>query len=131
MSSTYGPPQVTVYELRPGEPITAWRIVRAQQKDDPVFLNSFRSNYELSHEPRNVERKSAVMHMGISMYLDEAIAHLTAQRWEKLGDWVARVEIRHGNGINYAHTGHRKHLTIWGDAIKLSQAAVDISTVWK
>jgi len=77
-----------------------------------------------------VERSSCVMHMGISTYLDESIARATAQRWRKLGGWVAQLEMQHGNGFNYAHTGHHGHLTIWGDPVKLSRTAVGISPVW-
>lgn len=125
----YGPPQVTAYELRPGETLTVWRIVRSEHHDDPVFVNSFRSHYELSEEPRQVERTSSVLHMGISTYLEESVAHGTAQRFRKLGDWVARLDLQPGNGFNYAHTGHRLHLTIWGDAIMLSNATVDTNPV--
>lgn len=56
--------------------------------------------------------------MGISAYLNEDVAHETAQRFAKLGDWVARLAMEHGNGFNFAHTGHRGHLTLWGDPIQ-------------
>jgi hypothetical protein len=130
VSSTYGPPQVTVYALRSGEPLVAYRIVRSEHREDPVFIESFRSHYELHTEPRRVERSSSVIHMGISMYLDEGVARKTAQTFPKIGNWVARLELTHGQGFNYAHTGPRLHLTIWGDPVKLSRAAVDISPVW-
>jgi hypothetical protein len=129
MRLTNGPQQVTVYELRAGEPLTVWRIVRSEHPDDVVFVNSFRSHYELSQEPRRVERTSSVIHMGISTYLDEGMARGTAQEWDKLGDWLAKLEMQPGHGFNYAHTGHHGHLTIWGDAIKLSNAAADIIPV--
>lgn len=103
--------------------------MQSEHPDDPVFVRCFRSHYELGEEPRKVERNSSVMHMGISTYLDEAIARGTAQRWPKLGEWVARLEMQHGNGFNYAHTGPPGHLTIWGDPVKLSAMVVDVVPV--
>ena len=69
--------------------------------------------------------------MGISIYLNEGVAHGTAQRFPKLGDFVAQIVLKHGNGFNYAQTGQPLHLTIWGDPIKLSSAVVDIDSVWE
>jgi hypothetical protein len=83
----------------------------------------------MGEEPRKVQRTSSVIHMGISVYLDEAAAHQTAQRFDKLGDWVAALDLTDGQGFNYAHTSHPLHLTIWGDPIKLSGALVDITPV--
>ncbi|MDP2709960.1 MAG: hypothetical protein Q8O56_01955 [Solirubrobacteraceae bacterium] len=127
MRTTYGPPQVAAYELRPGERLICWRIVRSEHRDDPVLLSSLRSNFELGLGPRAAERTSRLIHLGVSAYLNEQSAHETAEKFHKLGDWVARLEMEHGNGFNYAHTGSRWHLTIWGDAIKLSDSVVDIS----
>lgn len=129
MRATYGPPHLAVYELQPGETLTCWRIVRSEHPDDPVFLNSLRSHYELSAEPRSVERTSHLIFLGISTYVDESIAHETAARFRKIGDWLAQLRIEHGHGFNYAQTGHRSHLTIWGDPIKLAASVVDINPV--
>ena len=112
-------------EVAAGSPVTAFRIVRSDLVDDPVFLNSLRSHYELGEEPRRVERSSTVIHMGISAYLDEATAHGTAERFPKLGDFVAEIRLRPTNGFNFAHTGHPRHLTVWGDPVKLQEAVVD------
>jgi hypothetical protein len=68
-----------------GRALAVFRIVRSEYADDPVFLNSLRSNYELGDEPRKVERQSTAIHMGISVHLDRADAVGTAQRWPKLG----------------------------------------------
>jgi hypothetical protein len=127
--TTTGPPRITVLEVGPGRAVTVFRIVRSDNRDDPVLLNSFRSNYELGDEPRKVERSSAVIHMGISSYVDEGVARGTAQRWPKLGDFVAEVRLRPDQGFNFAHTGHPLHLTVWGDPVKLKDAVVDIQSV--
>ena len=129
MRTTFGPPRLTVLAVRPGSPVTIFRIVRSALVDDPAFVNSLRSNYELGEEPRKVERDATVIHMGISAYLEPGIAHGNAQRWPKLGDHVAEVRLQHGRGFNYAHTGHPLHLTIWADPIKLSEAVVDVEPV--
>lgn len=129
MKRTFGPPRLTVLDLWPGQDFHVFRIVRCDNTDDPVFLNSLRSHYELGEEPRKVERDAAVLHVGISAYLEAGVAKETAKRWSKLGDYVARILLTHGNGFNFAHTGHPLHLTLWGDPVKLCDAVVDISGI--
>ncbi len=129
MRTTFGPPQIAAYELRPGEELTCWRIVRSEHHEDPVLLNSLRSNFELGRGPRGAECRSWLVHLGISAYLNEDVAHATADRFHRLGDWVAQLRIEHDNGVNYAHTGHRWHLTTWSDPIKLIGRVVDITAV--
>jgi hypothetical protein len=119
-----------VLEIGQGHATTIFRIVRSDNVDDPVLLNSFKSNYELGEEPRKVERSSTVVHMGLSAYLEEGVAHGTSQKWEKLGDFVAVLRLRPDQGFNFAHTGHPLHLTVWGDPVKLRDAVVDIQPVW-
>jgi hypothetical protein len=129
MRTTTGPARVTVLELSPGTSITVYRIVRSEVRDDPVLVNSLRSNYELGQEPRRVERSSTVIHMGISTYLGEGAARGTAQRFPKLGDFVARLDLTSGRGFNFAQTGHPGHLTVWGDPFKLHDVIGDIRAV--
>lgn len=129
METTFGPLRITVVDIRPGRPLEAFRIVRSDGADDPVLHNSFRSHYELTEEPRGVERKSAVIHMGISMYLEEHVARGTAERFHRLGGFVARCHLTVGKGFNFAHTGHPVHLTVWGDPVKLVESVVDIQPV--
>lgn len=129
MRTTTGPKRITVGEVEPGQTLTVYRIVRADHPEDPVLVNSLRSNYELGEEPRKVERSSTVIHMGISAYTDESVAHGTAQRWPKLGGFVATMILRSGEGFNYAHTGHPLHLTLWGDPVKLRDAIAGIDPI--
>lgn len=129
MRKTTGPARIVVLEIDPGTVITIYRIVRSDHRDDPVFLNSLRSNYELDRPPRNVERSSTVTHMGISAYLDRGLARKTAQQWDKLGDYIAEIRLTPGHGFNYAYTGHSRHLTIWADPVKLREAVRHIRTV--
>jgi hypothetical protein len=106
VNTTFGPLRITVVDIRPGRPLEVFRIVRSDETEDPVLVNSFKSHYELSDEPRGVERKSAVIHMGISMYSEEHVARGTAQKFDKLGGFVARLQLGVGRGFNFAHTGH-------------------------
>ena len=129
MRTTHGPPHLAVYEFQPGEALLCWRIVRSEHPEDPVFLNSLRSHHELSQEPRKVERSSRLIHLGISTYVDDRVASETARRFPKIGEWVAQLRLDYGHGFNYAQTGHRHHLTIWGDPIKLAGTVVDIKPV--
>jgi hypothetical protein len=129
VKTTFGPLRITVVDIPPGRPLEVFRIVRSDGAGDPVLLNSFRSHYELSDEPRGVERRSAVIHMGISMYSAEQIARGTAQRFDKLGGFVARLHLGVGRGFNFAHTGHPSHLTVWGDPVKLVDCVIDIQPV--
>jgi hypothetical protein len=128
MKTTYGTARLSVV-LEIGPPLVVWRIVRSDVAEDPVFLDSFRSNYELGSPPRRIENSAAVIHMGISMYLDRDTAVGTAERFPKLGGFLAEVDLADGRGFNYAFTGHRHHLTIWGDPVKLSEATVDVDPV--
>jgi hypothetical protein len=129
MKTTFGPPTLRVCECRPGTWFEAYRIVRSDAREDPALLNCFRSNFDLCREPRRAERSSAVIHMGISMYMTPSAAIETAQAFPKLGSYVAFLRLEHGHGFNWARTGPDCHLTIWGDPVKLVEAVVDIRPV--
>jgi hypothetical protein len=129
MRTLYGPVRLTVVELPHRAVISVFRIVRSGYRDDPVFLNSLRSNYEMGDEPRKVERESTAVHMGISVHLDRSDAVGTAKRWPKLGDYTARLDLTAGRGFNYAPTGPPGHLTLWADPVKLQDVLVDIEPV--
>lgn len=132
MKTTAGPLRITVLEVPVGRGgINVFRIVRSDNPEDPVLLNSLRSHYELGEEPRKVERTSTLIHMGISAYLQEGVAHGTAQRYPTTGSYVAQLLLRSGNGFNYAQTGHPLHLTLWADPIKLRESVVDIQPIWE
>jgi hypothetical protein len=49
--------RVTVLEVPSGDEVDVFRIVRSDKRGDPAFLDSLRSHYELSHEPRKIERR--------------------------------------------------------------------------
>jgi hypothetical protein len=124
-----GPPRFSVLDVPIGRPVEVFRIVRSDDPEDPVFLNSLRSHYEMSEPPRRVERSSTAIHMGISVYLEAHMAHSTGRRFERLGGYVAQLSLAHGYGFNFAHTGHPLHLTVWADPVKLLAAVADIEPI--
>jgi len=126
-----GPARLSVTQVPPGPGLTVYRIVRTDAEEDPAFLNSFRSHYELAADPRGVEHAWPVIHRGISGYLGEGAAHATAKRFNKLGSYIAQLRLDSGEAFNIAHTGPPQHLTIWADPVKLQEAVVDINAVWE
>jgi hypothetical protein len=62
------------------ELVIAYRIVRSVHRSDPVILDVFRSNYERDARPRGLEVESALIHFGLSMYLEREMAAATALR---------------------------------------------------
>jgi hypothetical protein len=62
---------------RVDDPVLAYRIVRSVNTDDPVIVDSFRSNYELDARPRGMEVESTLIHLGLSMYLKSGMAIAT------------------------------------------------------
>ena len=129
MRTTQGRSRVSVLEIAPGPGVEAFRIVQSGDTDNPAFLDSLRSHYELSQEPRKAERRWTIMHMGISVYLTSERATETALAWPRLGGYIARLELHSDMGFNYAHTGHAGHLTLWADPVKLRDVATDIEIV--
>jgi hypothetical protein len=129
MRTTLGRPQLVVLALRPGEQFEVFRIVRAAVRDDPVMLNSLRSHFALSEEPRRVERDSTVIQLGVTVYVAAELARGTAQRFPKIGDHIGRIRLEHGHGFNFADTAQPGHLTLWADPFKLLEAITDIEAV--
>jgi hypothetical protein len=101
-----------------------FRIVKSDNRDDPLFDQSFRSHYELGLPPRRAEGRSTVVHMGLSMYdsIHQAIA--TARLWRQIGEWVATVRLGPGHGFNLARIGPAHHWTVWGRPEALKAAVV-------
>lgn len=101
-----------------------FRIVKSSDPEDELFDQSFRSHYELRLPPRRAEDRSAVIHMGLSMYSSVGFAVATAQRWRRIGEWVASVRLGPGQGFNFAQTGPTHHWTVWGRPEQLKLAVV-------
>jgi hypothetical protein len=108
------------------EPMTAYRIVRSTHRSDPLMLDAFRSNYELDARPRGLEVESALIHFGLSMYLEHHMAKATARRWPRIGRHLAAVGLESSNGFCWAHTAQPGHITVWGRPLQLLACIADI-----
>lgn len=106
--------------------MTAYRIVRSTHRSDPLMLDAFRSNYERGARPRGLEIESALIHFGLSMYLERRMAVATALRWPRLGRHIAEVRLEPDNGFYWAHTAQQGHITIWGRPLQLLSCIADI-----
>ena len=104
----------------------AYRIVKSVHRSDPAMFDSFRSNYELGSHPRGLEAESALIHLGLSMYLEPEMATATAQRWPQIGRRIAKVHLEPNNGFCYANTAQPGHITVWGRPLQLLACVADI-----
>lgn len=109
--------------------MTAYRVVKSVHRSDPVMLDVFRSNYERDARPRGLEVESALIHFGLSMYLEREMAATTARRWPRLGRHIAEIRLEPGNGFCWAHTAQPGHLTVWGRPLQLLACIADILPV--
>jgi hypothetical protein len=111
------------------QPVLVYRIVKDVHRGDPAMLESFRSNYERGAHPRGIEVESALIHFGLSMYLEREMAAATARHWPRLGRHLAEVELVPGTGSCWAHTGQPGHITVWGRPLQLLACVADILPV--
>jgi hypothetical protein len=118
------PHDLIVHRAR--KPVIAYRIVKGVHRSDPDMLDSFRSNYELGARPRGLEVESALIHLGLSMYVRSEMAAVTAKRWPQIGKRVAAVQIGPGKGFCWAHTAQPGHITVWGRPLQLLACIADI-----
>ena len=118
-------------QLADGEEFVVYRIVPTDDRDDPAFVDAFRSHRELGLPPRrhSPEATTPRIHEGISVFESKQIASevelALRARGNTLGDFVAEVRLVSGQGFTLARWGSRGHLTIFGDAVTLSQAVTD------
>jgi hypothetical protein len=111
------------------EPVDLFRIVRGGTRGAPGVLESFRSNYERDAPPRGIERESALIHFGLSMFTSFDAAADRARRWPALGTHIAHVRLEPGNGFHVAETGARVHRTVWGRPLQLLDGVADILAI--
>ncbi len=109
--------------------VRAYRIVKGVHLSDPQMLGGFRSNYERNAHPRGLEIESALIHFGLSMYLEREMAAATARRWPRIGRYLAELRLEPGNGFCWAHTAQPGHITVWGRPLQLLAGIVDILPV--
>jgi hypothetical protein len=108
------------------QPVDLFRIVKGSTRGAAGVLDSLRSNYERDAPPRGVERESALIHLGLSMFITFDAAADRATRWPALGAHIARVRLEPGHGFHVAETGARVHRTVWGRPLQLLACVADI-----
>lgn len=132
------PPPALVLERRgvgDEEIFVAHHVVRTADASHVDFVDSFKSRAVLDLPPREwtQEGTNPELAEGISAYLTTEAAAETArqvlERGRSIGEFVAEMWLCGHQGIEIAIWGRRGHLTIWGDALILSQTTVDIVQV--
>lgn len=97
--------------------------------DVTILADSMLSNLARGRPPRLIESDHPELHAGISAYLTALAASNQAQRWPKLGRFVAEMRVTSATGCEVNCWGENEHLTIWGDPLKLADAVTDILSV--
>lgn len=120
---------IVVNEITGTAVLRIYRITKTDKRDDPAFVGSFKSHYELGQPPRRAETGWTIIYMGVSSYETKNRAVGTAEAFPVIGNYVAEVVLTAGNGFNYANTGPPGHLTVWGDPFKLAAAVADVVPV--
>lgn len=108
------------------EPRRVFRIV----KTAPPTLDDFTSAYVLGRpKARGIQLASTAVHMALSVMqtLDQAISR--AAQFPQIGGYVAELALRGGEGFAIASTVEPGHLSLWGAAVKLDEAIVDVYAV--
>jgi hypothetical protein len=120
---------LVVYPIGRDERIEAYRAVHVSDPADPDLQLSLRSHYEIPLKPQPLEDDRSVLYMAVSLWRDPSVVVTLAQRYEKFGRHLARLDLGYGSGFDYLDPSlerNPKHLTIWGPREKLALAVVDI-----
>lgn len=118
-----------VRRVEPDEQIEAFRAVHVADPEDADLALSFRSHYEIPLKPQPLEEDRTALYMAVSLWLTPEPVIKFAQRLPKFGQFLARVDLRHGSGFDCLDRSlerNPQHLTIWGTREKLARAVVDI-----
>ncbi len=110
--------------------MVVYRIVGS----DPPTVDDFKSNHELGKpiRPRSPEAAYRMVWYAVSVFERFEQAEALAQRFPKLGDFVATARLEPDQGFSYALWGSRGHMSVWGDPAGFLGAVADtvaISTV--
>jgi hypothetical protein len=117
-------------EIPAGAELTVFRIVKLDDPHLGAYHESFKSHAELDLPPRGVELEHLQIYEGISVYDTVEAATEVARRWSKIGEFVARMQLRGGElDVLVLRWGPEGHLTLWGEALMLSSATAEIVPV--
>ena len=121
-----GPPDLRVTPVGI-EGQVAFRVLPTADRRASDFLDAFRSSLErgIPPRPQSPEERFQIIRAGISCFSTSRQAENKAKRLG-LGDYVAELHLPPGQGVCLARWGGRGHMTVWGEAVKLASAVVDI-----
>jgi hypothetical protein len=117
--------------LTEGEEMTVFRVTRSDDQSSEEFVDSFRSHAELGIPPvrGSPDETHPQIYDGISVFDTQARALATARSVRRagrdIGAFVTEVHLHHRLDVRFLYWGSKGHLTLWGDCLKLVQAAVD------
>lgn len=88
------------------------------------------SDYESKKAPRGPQKRSAPIHMGISMFATEEAARAKNDDFDgKLGDHFAVFELTGSLGVWWAQTFTPDHMTVWGNPRALENCIREVHPV--
>lgn len=97
-----------------------------------ALVDAMRSNYETGRPAHPADLRASVLHMAVSMFEDaEVLLRLARRRPDRIGTYLARIELQPGHGICLADTGSRGHWSVWGILDELASCVVDVVPVRK
>jgi hypothetical protein len=124
-----GDPELSVFHLLEGMETADVRVFRGIKRDEPV-LEDFQSAFVLGFPPpRRIQRRSAVIWMGLSTYRSREAAESLLRAVPKIGTHVSELVLPYGQGLAVAETVRPGHVTVWGDPLKLANAVVNVYPV--
>jgi hypothetical protein len=130
-----GPEHLPRRSLGDDEEYVVYRVVLTDDTAHEAFLQSFQSRGERGLPPRRgtPEERHPSLNDGVSAFRTRSAAAGSAEaaiaRGRGFGDFTAAIRLRGGCGIDIAEWGSPGHLTVWGDALILRDAATDIVRV--
>jgi hypothetical protein len=91
---------------------------------------SLTSNFQAGRSPHPAGRRATVLHMAVSMFEEfEVVAGLARHRPERIGTYVAQVDLRPGHGVCVASTSGPGHWSVWGIPAQLADFVTDVREV--
>jgi hypothetical protein len=86
------------------ESVDLFRIMKGATRGAPGVLDSLRSNYARDAPPRGIEQESALIHLGLSMFVsfDAAARHILGDEGTALGD----LGVRHAGDGRHERRHH-------------------------
>lgn len=91
---------------------------------------NFESDFAANRPPRGAQKRSAPIHMGLSMWISEQSARAKNDEFDgKLGDRIAMLDLDGKLGVWWAQTFSPDHMTVWGRPEDLERCIRHITPV--